>query len=115
MKVECQFSGNIGTTIIKHHHSIEQTITSEIGTLDGCYDPGCFNDNITYDATPEQIEAILFLAKDCSQEITFKCSYNRLTGYSWWMGRDGSENLYWHGDSSQEEGCACLSNGSCGR
>ena len=114
-KVECQFYGDIGATIIKHYHSVDSTITSEIGTLDGCSEPGCFIDNITYAASSEQIEAIIFLAKECSQEVNFKCSYNRLTGYSWWIGRDGSENIYWHGNSSQENGCACFNDDSCGR
>ena len=114
-KVECKFSGAIGSTIISHYHSVEQTITSEIGTLDGCSEPGCFSDNITYNASPEQIEAVVYLAKDCYQEINFECSYNRLTGYSWWTGRDGSENTYWHGNSSQQDGCACFENDSCDR
>lgn len=114
-KVECQFYGEIGATIIKHYHSVEQTITSEIGTLNGCSEPGCFSDNITYASTSEQIDAVIFLAKDCTQEIIFKCSYNQLTGYSWWIGRDGIGNTYWHGNSSQGEGCACFDDDSCGR
>ena len=51
--VECQFYGDIGVTIIKHNHT-EPNLTSQLGTLDGCYDPGCYSDNITYDATPEE-------------------------------------------------------------
>ena len=100
---------------MKHHHSVDPTITSTPLTLEGCHDPGCFSDNITYDATLEQIEAIIFLSKDCRQEITHKCSVNRITGYSWWVGRDGSENSYWHGNSDNDEGCACFSDSSCGR
>ena len=74
IQVECQFYGNIGATIVKHHHSSETTVTSEPFTLDGCYEPGCFKDDITYDATDEQIEAIIYLSKDCSQKIIHKCS-----------------------------------------
>ena len=51
--VECQFYDDVGVTIIKHNHT-EPTLTSQLGTLDGCYDPGCYSDNITYDATPEE-------------------------------------------------------------
>ena len=74
IKVQCQFYDDIGVTIVKHYHSFEPTVTAEPFTLEGCYDPGCFKDNITYDATAEQIEAIIYLSKDCSQTVVHKCS-----------------------------------------
>ena len=47
------------------------------------------------------------ISADCFQNITHTCVNNHLTGYSWWVGRNGTQNRYWHGDGAFEQGCAC--------
>ena len=47
------------------------------------------------------------ISGDCFQDILHNCTNNHLTGYSWWVGRNGSQNRYWHGHGLIEQGCAC--------
>ena len=54
--VDCSFEEGTATTTLKHTHSNPTGFTSLPLTSDGCYEPGCFQDNITYSASMEQIE-----------------------------------------------------------
>ena len=47
------------------------------------------------------------ISGDCFQDITHNCTNNHLTGYSWWVGKNGSQNRYWHGHGLYDQGCAC--------
>ena len=47
------------------------------------------------------------ISGDCIQDILHNCTNNHLTGYSWWVDRNGRNNTYWHGDGLFEQGCAC--------
>ena len=47
------------------------------------------------------------ISGDCFQDILHNCTNNHLTGYSWWVDRNGRNNTYWHGDGFFEQGCAC--------
>ena len=47
------------------------------------------------------------ISGDCFQDILHNCTNNHLTGYSWWVGRNGSNNTYWHGHGLFKQGCAC--------
>jgi hypothetical protein len=112
--VDCVFESSTGTTKIKHSHSQKLGYTSRPDSSNGCYHPGCFVDEITYEASINQIEALVEISTDCYQTIRHNCSVNALTDFSWWTGRDNRDHFYWHGDfDGSETGCACKFDDSC--
>ena len=56
--VTCKFNLTSGTaqTILFHDHEQPFQFTSVPGGSDGCADPGCFKDTITYDANFDQLQ-----------------------------------------------------------
>ena len=56
--VTCKFNLTSGTaqTILFHDHEQPFQFTSVPGGSDGCADPGCFKDKITYDANFDQLQ-----------------------------------------------------------
>jgi len=112
--VDCSFEDGIATTTLEHTHSNPTGYTSLPLASDGCDEPGCFQDNITYSASIEQIEALIDISDTCEQYIQNNCSNNALTGFSYWTDRNGFEQEYWNGNKSTgERGCACNETGSC--
>ena len=59
------------------------------------------NINFSYDIDIEQIEALITVSKFCEQEVVNNCTSNQLTGYSWWLDRNGNKYKYWHGDRNE--------------
>ena len=49
----------------------------------------------------EQIEALITVSEFCEQEVVNNCTSNQLTGYSWWLDRNGNKYKYWHGDRNE--------------
>jgi hypothetical protein len=114
--VDCVFENSTGTTKIQHSHSQKLGYTSRPDSSNGCYEKGCFVDEITYEASINQIEALVEISTDCYQTIRHNCSVNALTDFSWWTGRDNRDHYYWHGDfDGNETGCACKFDNSCQR
>ena len=56
--VTCEFDETFGLarTILSHEHEQPLQITSIPGSSDGCAEPGCFKDKITYDANFDQLQ-----------------------------------------------------------
>ena len=92
-----------GMTKITPKYSSEYQFTSLPGSQDGCFDPGCYRDNITYDASFDQIAELVALSEDCEQEVVNNCSVSQLTNFAWWTGRDGESYTYWHGDQGKDK------------
>ena len=110
-EVFCEFNGNVGTTVVKHDHE-GYGITSMPGQHDGCSEPGCYSDTISYDATMEQIESLIQISANCEQSIVNNCTYNSLTDISWWLDRNGAQIGYWHGSYQEDaKGCYCALEG----
>ena len=115
-------------TRISPKYSNEYQFTSLPGSQDGCFDPGCYTDNITYYADSNQIAELVLLSQNCEQEVVNNCSVSQLTNFAWWTGRDGEIYKYWHGDQSKNknggfitliqyfnifQGCQCYFDGTC--
>jgi len=115
--VYCTFNTHehMGITSIEHTHQHNHTITATPGTSNGCADPGCFKDNLTYRLNADQIEALIGLSGECEQSILLNCTSNAITDFAWWLGRDGHVNKYWHGTGKtiDYEGCQCFETDSC--
>ena len=114
--VTCHFGDGSGKAIMKPRYENDFQYTSIPGGSDGCADPGCYTDNIryatlidtellkiflSYDIEMEQIEALISVSEFCEQEVVNNCTSNQLTGYSWWLDRNGNKYKYWHGDRNE--------------
>ena len=114
--VTCTFNetSGIATTILFHEHDKQFQYTSLPGSSDGCADPGCFRDKITYDANVKQLQALIDISDNCYQTILHNCTSNAITSFSWWVDRFGNNVTYWNGDKEVDaEGCACSEDDSC--
>ena len=49
----------------------------------------------------EQIEALISVSEFCEQRVENNCTTNQLTGFSWWLDRNGNQLQYWHGDGDE--------------
>ena len=65
--------------------------TAVPGGSDGCGEPGCYTDNISYDVQMDQIEALISISEFCYQEVVNNCISNHLTNFAWWLDRNGNK------------------------
>lgn len=100
--IRCEFVKNKSFSIIGYNSTNPSGLTATEGKP-GCNDPGCFEDEITYHATMDQIEALISISEKCEQTIRHNCTFNMLTDYSWWNGRNGEKITYWHGDKDEND------------
>ena len=110
VRVFCNMTSKngIGVTVIGHD--------SETRTLVKGYEsPGSYQRNITYDFSMEQIAAIVKQSTNCEQFIKYECysSVLLLSGYGWWVSRQGSKMNYWGGADSNSGKCACGMTNTC--
>ena len=78
--VTCTFNetSGIATTVLFHTHEKQFQYTSLPGSSDGCADPGCFRDKISYDANFKQLQALIDISDNCYQTILHNCTSNAL-------------------------------------
>jgi len=113
-EVKCKFDGEEVETELARTHTNWPTYTATPGGSDGCADPGCFKDKITYAANVDQLEALVSISHRCEQRVFQNCTSNALTDFSWWVGRHGEQVNYWHGDKeTTDQGCACYDSDKC--
>ena len=88
-------------------------ITSTIGQYDGCSDPGCYEDKITYLNEMDQIISLINISESCEQNIINDCTNNPMSDFSWWTDRNGNKMEYWDGNHPMgTKGCKCSLDGS---
>ena len=56
---------------------------------------------LSYDVAMDQIEALISVSEFCEQKVENNCTSNQLTGFSWWLDRNGNKFQYWHGDGDE--------------
>jgi hypothetical protein len=106
-KVHCEFSGPVAITTI-HHDQTDYNVTSKMGEFDGCSQPGCFKDEVVYEAKMKEIVKLMSISETCEQEIVNICTGNPLSSYSWWVDRNGNKMEYWDGSHPKgTKGCKC--------
>ena len=49
----------------------------------------------------DQIEALISVSEFCEQKVENNCTSNQLTGFSWWLDRNGNKLQYWHGEGNE--------------
>ncbi|XP_002128249.2 contactin-associated protein 1-like [Ciona intestinalis] len=109
LSANCNFSG-IATTIIGHDALNEEKVSS-------CNPKKCYRRSVHYEATIEQITALINASLHCRQFIKYRCIASYMLHASWgpsssWTSRSGNEIGYWGG--AQRVGyCACGESGTC--
>ncbi|KAL0832456.1 hypothetical protein ABMA28_000688 [Loxostege sticticalis] len=115
--VTCEFlsDGRVLTSV--QHSSSASTV------VDGYQEPGSFRQDIVYDASRAQLEALLNRSHSCSQRLEYMCRHSRLLNspsdegsfhpYAWWVSRTGQRMDYWAGAPPGSRMCRCGVLGSC--
>ena len=55
----------------------------------------------SYEPEMDQIEALISVSEFCEQQVVNNCTSNPVTGFAWWLDRNGDKYQYWHGDRNQ--------------
>lgn len=116
--VTCEFYSD-GRVVTVLSHSKEQTTV-----VDGFQEPGSFEQNIAYEASLPQIEALLNRSQSCWQRLSYQCRGSRLFNtpiddnaqfrpFSWWVSRHNQAMDYWAGGLPGSRKCECGIQGSC--
>ncbi|XP_072326178.1 contactin-associated protein-like 5 isoform X1 [Scyliorhinus torazame] len=72
-----------------------------------------------YNASMEQLRAMINSMDYCEQKVTYHCKRSRLLNtpdavpFTWWIGRTNDKQAYWGGSSPGVQKCACGLEGSC--
>ncbi|XP_022348198.1 contactin-associated protein-like 4 [Enhydra lutris kenyoni] len=72
-----------------------------------------------YEASLEQLRAVIARARHCQQMLEFHCRRSRLrdpqdgTPLSWWVGSTHGTRTYWAGSMPEAQTCACGLAGNC--
>ncbi|CAK1598381.1 unnamed protein product [Parnassius mnemosyne] len=113
----CRFYSD-GRVLTAIHHS-----ATESSQVDGYQEPGSFRQDISYDASRAQIEALLNRSHSCSQRLEYMCRHSRLLNspsdeasfqpFAWWVSRTGQRMDYWAGATPGSRMCECGVLGSC--
>ncbi|XP_064071525.1 neurexin-4 isoform X3 [Vanessa tameamea] len=112
----CHFYSDRIVTAV-HHSSTQST------QIDGYQEAGSFRQDIVYDASRAQLEALLNRSLSCSQRLEYFCKHSRLLNspsteadfhpFAWWVSRSGQRMDYWAGAQAGSRMCQCGVLGTC--
>ena len=107
-EVYCDFED--GSTQIPHDHELATEITP-------CPESMCFQLNLNYSVSMEQIVALKDISESCSQDIQFNCFLAPLTinddPIGVWLNKDGQEETYFVGANHGKHICTCGLSQNC--
>ncbi|CAH2071974.1 unnamed protein product, partial [Iphiclides podalirius] len=93
------------------------------GPVDGFQEPGSFRQDVAYEASRAQLEALLNRSRACSQRLDYACRHSRLLNspsdeasfqpFAWWVSRTGQRMDYWAGATPGSRMCQCGVLGDC--
>ncbi|XP_015255192.1 PREDICTED: contactin-associated protein-like 5 [Cyprinodon variegatus] len=72
-----------------------------------------------YNASADQLRAIVARSEQCQQEVVYNCRKSRLfntkdgSPLSWWLDRDGDKRSYWGGFLPGVQQCSCSLEENC--
>ncbi|XP_063893286.1 neurexin-4 isoform X2 [Helicoverpa armigera] len=115
--VTCEFYSD-GRIITAVQHSASQNTV-----VDGYQEPGSFRQDIVYEASRPQLEALLNRSHSCLQHLEYMCKHSRLLNspseessfhpFAWWVSRSGQRMDYWAGAPPGSRMCQCGVLGAC--
>ncbi|XP_013164723.1 PREDICTED: neurexin-4 isoform X1 [Papilio xuthus] len=92
-------------------------------SVDGYQEPGSFRQDVVYEASRAQLEALLNRSHTCSQRLDYMCRHSRLLNspseeatfapFAWWVSRAGQRMDSWAGAPPGSRMCRCGVLGSC--
>ena len=115
--VYCDMSdkGGVGVTVVSH----DSESRTYVNNIPGCNRPGCYRKDVIYaGATTAQLAELTRVSKNCEQLIKYECTTGSafiVSGYAWWVSRDGTKMSYWGGATGYDKMCACGVKSSCSR
>ncbi|CAH1272550.1 NOTCH2 [Branchiostoma lanceolatum] len=95
-----------GTTSVGHD-SEDRTRVSP-----GCEAAGCYRREVQYNATLDQLSALVAVSNSCKQLFKYEC-YNSILGIAWWNSRGGQKQVNWAGSEADGRRCSCGISGTC--
>ncbi|XP_038044067.1 neurexin-4-like [Patiria miniata] len=107
VEVECERQDDVVFTVI--HHDAETTEDVPPGSLE----PGSYSRDVVYQASNDQVKALLDMSEYCEQHIKYECNKAKLLNspngepYGWWVNRNGQKMNYWGGAAPGTGKCAC--------
>ena len=117
-EVRCEFFPD-GRNITYVGHANEDATK-----VDGFEEKGSFMQKIFYDASMENMEALINRSKICVQKLGYDCKRSRLLNtpvgdsdnfnpYGWWVSRQNKKMDYWAGSLPGSRKCECGLLGNC--
>ncbi|CAG0893481.1 unnamed protein product [Darwinula stevensoni] len=110
IQVLCDMRTDPKSTIVLHD-SMEKT------EIYHCTEPGCYSRKVAYNASMEQMTALISQSATCLQQISYDCISAALnfgdTPYAWWLDRNGQPQYYWDGENAGKHICHCGLSGYC--
>ncbi len=107
-RVFCDFDS--GLTQVEHD-------SQEAITVPLCSEPDCFQHQITYPTSTQQLINLIDLSSSCTQYIQFDCILAPLSddgeNYGAWLDRVGEKQIYFYGSHYGEQVCSCNEDSSC--
>ena len=79
--INCEFFNGVGYSLFPPSFSQSFQFTATPHQDDGCEEPGCYEDLVTYSHSQDQIEAIIAQSTECEQSILLNCTSNLVTGF----------------------------------
>ena len=90
----------LGATIVYHDKMTRQTISN-------CNTSDCFNLNLTYKSSLDQVMALIDFSQTCRQMIQFDCKLSPLINYGTWSDRYNTKQSYFAGANFGQKTCDC--------
>ncbi|XP_033624263.1 neurexin-4-like [Asterias rubens] len=105
--VDCEKQDDEIFTLI--HHDSEDRGDVPPGSVA----PGSYSKDIAYEASLDQINAIIHMAEYCEQHIKYECNRAKLLNspngdpYGWWVSHNNQKMAYWGGAAPGTGKCEC--------
>ena len=100
--MECLFGIEGSQTIINPIDWPEEGFTFPENESQRCSKANCYKKEVSYRYVPSkiQIRSLMAVSSSCWQKVTHTCNFNALSGFSSWIGSNGTSNSYWHGNKN---------------
>ena len=92
-------------------------VSTQPVVIDNCAGSGCFTHDVDYLASLSQLEELIDLSVECTQDITFDCNSAALElndlSLGAWIDRHGRSHHFFDGSNPEEHTCKCGTEENC--
>ncbi|XP_059503506.1 contactin-associated protein-like 5 isoform X2 [Stegostoma tigrinum] len=110
--VYCNMTEDKTWTVIQHNNT-------ELTKVRGSSAEKPYLVQLNYNASMEQLRAMINSMDYCEQKVAYHCKKSRLLNtpdgvpFTWWIGGTNDKQVYWGGSSPGVQKCACGLEGDC--